>query len=89
LFPARCARFPCGCHPTHPPPACGPAIEVRVGVATARGAARDGAASTRRQCHFVQISHILCTGNLVDRTTLDYLRTLASEVHVVSGDFDE
>lgn len=36
-----------------------------------------------------QISHILFTGNLVDRTVLDYLRSLANEVHIVRGDFDD
>ena len=36
-----------------------------------------------------KIQHILCTGNLVERGTYDYLKTLASDVHVVRGDFDE
>ncbi|UYV79526.1 VPS29 [Cordylochernes scorpioides] len=36
-----------------------------------------------------RIQHILCTGNLCTRDTLDYLRTLASDVHVVRGDFDD
>ncbi|EGD75776.1 vacuolar protein sorting-associated protein 29 [Salpingoeca rosetta] len=36
-----------------------------------------------------KIQHILCTGNLVTRDTFDYLKTLASDVHVVAGDFDE
>ena len=30
-----------------------------------------------------KIQHILCTGNLVDKTTIDYLKTLANDVHVV------
>jgi len=36
-----------------------------------------------------KIQHILCTGNLVDRVTLDFLKSLASDVHVVRGDFDD
>ena len=36
-----------------------------------------------------RIQHILCTGNLCTKETLDYLKTLASDVHVVRGDFDE
>ncbi|XP_074604748.1 vacuolar protein sorting 29 [Brevipalpus obovatus] len=36
-----------------------------------------------------RIHHILCTGNLCDKETYDYLKTLASEVHVVRGDFDD
>ena len=36
-----------------------------------------------------RIQHILCTGNLCARETFDYLKTLASDVHVVRGDFDE
>eukprot|EP00049_Salpingoeca_infusionum_P002760 m.59507 g.59507 ORF g.59507 m.59507 type:complete len:184 (+) comp11772_c0_seq4:4639-5190(+) len=36
-----------------------------------------------------KIQHILCTGNLVSKDTYDYLKTLASDVHVVAGDFDE
>lgn len=36
-----------------------------------------------------KIQHIICTGNLVDKLTLDYLHTIASELHVVRGDFDE
>ena len=32
-----------------------------------------------------KIAHILCTGNLVDKLTLDYLKSLASDVHVVRG----
>ena len=33
-----------------------------------------------------KIQHVLCTGNVVDKPTYDYLRTLASDVHVVRGD---
>ena len=36
-----------------------------------------------------KIQHILCTGNLCSKETYDYLKTLASDVHVVRGDFDE
>eukprot|EP00128_Syssomonas_multiformis_P014211 Colp12_sorted_trinity150504_noHs@17134 len=36
-----------------------------------------------------KIQHILCTGNLCTKETYDYLKTLASDVHVVRGDFDE
>ena len=36
-----------------------------------------------------RIQHILCTGNLCTKDTLDYLKTLASDVHVVRGDFEE
>ena len=30
-----------------------------------------------------KIQHILCTGNLVDKLTYDYLRSIAADVHVV------
>ena len=30
-----------------------------------------------------KIAHILCTGNLVDKLTLDYFKSLAGDVHVV------
>ena len=36
-----------------------------------------------------RIQHILCTGNLCTNETYDFLKTLASDVHVVKGDFDE
>merc|ERR1711879_849579 len=36
-----------------------------------------------------RIQHILCTGNLCTKETMDYLKTLASDVHVVRGEFDE
>ncbi|XP_022668883.1 vacuolar protein sorting-associated protein 29-like [Varroa jacobsoni] len=36
-----------------------------------------------------RIQHILCTGNLCTKESYDYLKTLASDVHVVRGDFDE
>ena len=36
-----------------------------------------------------RIQHILCTGNLCTKDSFDYLKTLANDVHVVRGDFDE
>jgi vacuolar protein sorting-associated protein 29 len=36
-----------------------------------------------------RIQHILCTGNLCNKETMDYLKTLANDVHVVRGDFDD
>lgn len=36
-----------------------------------------------------KIQAILCTGNLCNKETYEYLRMLASDVHVVRGDFDE
>ncbi|EJU02323.1 Metallo-dependent phosphatase [Dacryopinax primogenitus] len=36
-----------------------------------------------------KIQQILCTGNVCDRETLEYLRGIAGEVHVVKGDYDE
>ncbi|XP_033098646.1 vacuolar protein sorting-associated protein 29 [Antedon mediterranea] len=36
-----------------------------------------------------RVQHILCTGNLCTKESYDYLKTLASDVHVVRGDFDE
>lgn len=36
-----------------------------------------------------KIQHILCTGNLCTKESYDYLKSLASDVHVVRGDFDE
>ncbi|XP_059486348.1 vacuolar protein sorting-associated protein 29 [Neocloeon triangulifer] len=36
-----------------------------------------------------RIQHILCTGNLCAKESFDYLKTLASDVHVVRGEFDE
>ena len=35
------------------------------------------------------MQHILCTGNLVSTEIVDYLRSLASDVHFVRGDCDE
>ena len=36
-----------------------------------------------------KIQQVLCTGNLCTKETLDYLRQLAGEVHVVRGDMDD
>jgi vacuolar protein sorting-associated protein 29 len=36
-----------------------------------------------------RIQHILCTGNLCTKESYDYLKTLASDVLRVRGDFDE
>ena len=36
-----------------------------------------------------KIQHIICTGNLTSKDMHEYLKTLASDVHVVKGDFDE
>ncbi|VDB95886.1 unnamed protein product [Peniophora sp. CBMAI 1063] len=36
-----------------------------------------------------KIQQILCTGNVCDRETYEYLRTIAADVHVVRGDYDE
>jgi len=36
-----------------------------------------------------RIQHILCTGNLCTKESFDYLKTLASDVHIVKGEFDE
>jgi len=36
-----------------------------------------------------RIQHILCTGNLCTKESFDYLKTLANDVHIVRGDFDE
>jgi vacuolar protein sorting-associated protein 29 len=36
-----------------------------------------------------KIQHILCTGNLCTKEVFEYLKTLASDVHITRGDFDE
>ncbi|EJD05436.1 Metallo-dependent phosphatase [Fomitiporia mediterranea MF3/22] len=36
-----------------------------------------------------KIQQIICTGNVCDKETLDYLRSVAPDVHVVRGDYDE
>lgn len=36
-----------------------------------------------------KIQQILCTGNVCDRETYEYLRTISPDVNVVKGDYDE
>jgi predicted phosphodiesterase len=36
-----------------------------------------------------KIGQILCTGNVCDKETFDYLRTIAPDVMGVKGEFDE
>lgn len=35
-----------------------------------------------------KMQHVLCTGNILSKSTEEYLRTLASSVHIVRGDLD-
>ena len=51
------------------------------------------ATSCTKSCQFLsdvagRINHIVCTGNLACRDAYDYLKGLASDLHVVRGDFD-
>ena len=36
-----------------------------------------------------QFAYVLSTGNLGNRETQDWLRTLAPQVHIVKGDFED
>lgn len=36
-----------------------------------------------------KIQHVLCTGSICTKEMLDYLRSIAGDVHVVRGEFDE
>ncbi|WFD34552.1 Vacuolar protein sorting-associated protein 29 [Malassezia cuniculi] len=36
-----------------------------------------------------KIQQVICTGNVCDKETYDYLRSLANEVHIVRGDYDD
>eukprot|EP00013_Stygamoeba_regulata_P020532 CAMPEP_0177659960 /NCGR_PEP_ID=MMETSP0447-20121125/17740_1 /TAXON_ID=0 /ORGANISM="Stygamoeba regulata, Strain BSH-02190019" /LENGTH=211 /DNA_ID=CAMNT_0019164903 /DNA_START=68 /DNA_END=703 /DNA_ORIENTATION=+ len=36
-----------------------------------------------------KLQHVICTGNMCTKETLDYLSSIASDVHVVRGDFDD
>ena len=36
-----------------------------------------------------KVQHIFCTGNIGNRETTDWIKTLASDIHLVRGDFDE
>lgn len=43
---------------------------------------------TRRQQVPGKIQQIISTGNICDKETFDYIRTIAGDAHVVKGDFD-
>ena len=36
-----------------------------------------------------KIQQVICTGNVCDKLSYDYLRSLANEVHAVRGDDDD
>lgn len=36
-----------------------------------------------------KIQHVLCTGNLCTKEMYEFLKSIANDVHVVRGDFDE
>jgi vacuolar protein sorting-associated protein 29 len=36
-----------------------------------------------------KIQQILCTGNVCDKETYEWFRTISPDVHVVKGDYDE
>jgi len=36
-----------------------------------------------------RMQHVLCTGNACTKSVLEYLKTIAPNVHAVKGDFDE
>ena len=36
-----------------------------------------------------KIQQTLCTGNVTDRETYDFLRSVSSDIHIVKGDFDD
>ncbi|KAJ1953584.1 vacuolar protein sorting-associated protein 29-like protein [Linderina pennispora] len=36
-----------------------------------------------------KIQQIICTGNVCDRATYEYLRSVSSDLHIVRGEFDE
>lgn len=36
-----------------------------------------------------KIQQIICTGNVCDKETYDYLRTVAPDINIVRGDYDE
>ncbi|OTF75023.1 Calcineurin-like phosphoesterase domain containing protein, partial [Euroglyphus maynei] len=36
-----------------------------------------------------RIQHILCTGNLCTKECYDYLKTLATDIHIVKGELDD
>ena len=62
--------------------------KIQVQISTAGGGVVGGAA--RRTCvHVARIlasaQHLICTGNICDKPTLDYFKSLCSDVHVVSS----
>jgi predicted phosphodiesterase len=36
-----------------------------------------------------KIQHVLCTGNLCTKEMYEFLKSIANDVHIVRGDFDE
>jgi vacuolar protein sorting-associated protein 29 len=36
-----------------------------------------------------KIQQTICTGNITDRETYDFLRSVSSDIHIVKGDFDD
>jgi predicted phosphodiesterase len=36
-----------------------------------------------------KIQQTICTGNIVDRETYDFLRSVSPDIHIVKGDFDD
>lgn len=36
-----------------------------------------------------KIQQIICTGNVTDRETYDFLRSVSPDIHIVKGDFDD
>ena len=40
-------------------------------------------------CLTPRAQHLICTGNICDKPTLDYFKSLCSDVNVVRGDFDD
>ncbi len=36
-----------------------------------------------------KVQSVLCTGNVGNRETLDWIKSLCGQTHIVRGDFDE
>ena len=36
-----------------------------------------------------KIQQTICTGNITDRETYDFLRSVSADIHIVKGDFDD
>jgi len=36
-----------------------------------------------------KIQQTICTGNITDRETYDFLRSVSPDIHIVKGDFDD